>query len=226
MSEVTNIPQKSVVRQSTKPTAPQAGLLWYDTSADVLKQFKNGSFQTVGNSIDNQTIGKNQNGEIQVIKSVKQIGLFESSLGNWVSFNNPDFIDQRATNGGAEGSNAYARIRTDTNGKLAGIKQSFDLTNFEKLEFYYKGDPANFNASADGLVIKIGNETVFSKSGLGNQSQWFRVVTEVSEFSGTKDVKLLNKNNSGTVCDVGYDIVSLINENGDTKKSIDSGAGN
>lgn len=63
---VSKITKTSVLRQSQKPSNPEPGLIWYDTQAEVLKQFKNGSFENVGNSIDGKTITKNQNGELKV----------------------------------------------------------------------------------------------------------------------------------------------------------------
>lgn len=220
MGEVTTIPSKAVVRQAQKPASPEAGLLWYDTQAEVLKQYKNGSFQNVGSSVDGKTIIKNSNGNIQTAPNITIIGDFENnSNGKWTTFS------VKNANGGAESSDYYL---FSSIGNIQTTSRNADFTGVNELEFYYRIDPRDLNdfqgTSNSEIRCEIGNNTVFTQS-LGNTTNWIKVLVDTSNISGSKTVKLIgdNSNSSSDFIHIGFDRIKLIKQSVATTES--NGAG-
>lgn len=169
MPEVTSIPSKAIRRQPQKPTSPQDGLLWYDTQAEVLKQFKNGSFQNVGVSPDELTVRINDNGKLERFKSrVKEIyGDFEEDTGAWtINEKTGDFSMTQSDARSTRGSH-YLEITGiqagPPGGERAGkgtVSRNLDIPKdgIVRLDFYsngsHKANPTDeFRVLLDGNVI-------------------------------------------------------------------------
>jgi len=217
---ISKISKSAVIRQSKKPSSPTEGLLWYDTQAEVLKQYKNGSFENVSSSVDGKTIIKNSNGNIQTAPNITIIGDFENnSMGKWSNFS----VDN--ANGGAESSDYYL---FDSIENIQTTSRNADFTGVNKLEFYYRIDPRDFNqyqgTSNSKIRCEIGNNTVFTQS-LGNTTNWIKVLVDTSNISGSKTVKLIgdNSNSSSDFIHVGFDRIKLIKQSVATTES--NGAG-
>jgi len=160
---VSKITKTSVLRQSQKPSNPEPGLIWYDTQAEVLKQFKNGSFENVGNSIDGQTITKNQNGELQVSKpSIKIVSNFNNSTENYTSesFNNGTIF--RTTS-----PTALVVESGDDEFEQQDATKSFDSVSAQKVEIDFSARICN---QGNG-EISVNNNTIFTKNDPSSEFQ-------------------------------------------------------
>lgn len=189
---VTNIPQKAVVRQSTKPTAPQAGLLWYDTSAKILKQYKDGSFVNVSSNVDGETLNQNQSGELQVNRPLagnKLIKLVSMQGFSADGKNDGDFYTS-----GENNTEIYCNTDYDGNvGDEQNCVKSFNSLGSDadlvKVSYSYDAAPGGYDGKNPGEVeIRIN----------GN--------TEVSVTNTDNDI---SESNSGTIIFGEYNAFSL-----------------
>jgi len=142
-----------VVRQSDIPSNPIDGLLWYDTQAEVLKQYKNGSFQNVGNSIDKDTIQKNANGQIEVGYPFK-INLLDLSngQGDWTVTREDNNSSGTAT---ATFKPGYVEFDANQTGGFTDIRATIeatkDLSDIDELNV--KISFVNFSSDATTKAI-------------------------------------------------------------------------
>ncbi len=154
---VTNIPQKAVVRQDSKPTAPQAGLLWYDTQNNILKQYKNGSFQGVGSSPDGISISKNSNGELQAIGS-ELIGDFENGQDGWSAVSTPSDVST-STSHAQSGNQTLEVLNNNGTDNFTEIKQAFtDLDKASEFLFYFYVESIAGTAAGIDIYWLDGND--------------------------------------------------------------------
>jgi len=188
MPEVTSIPSKAIVRQSTKPTSPEEGLLWYDTSAEVLKQFKNGSFANVGASVDGTTIIKDKNGNIRVNKpGTDIIGDFESSLGDWIDTSLGGNASL-STNQAHRGSQSVKLDATDTfDDPNAAIEITTDFSGRETLIIWLYVSSLSFNTNWDFVSI---DGTGYVKRGDPSTNQWDKFEIDISSMSGDHTIEI------------------------------------
>jgi len=153
-----------VVRQSDIPSNPIDGLLWYDTQAEVLKQYKNGSFQTVGNSIDKDTIQKNANGQIEVGYPFK-INLLDLSngQGDWTVTREDNNSSGTAT---ATFKPGYVEFDANQTGGFTDIRATIEATkDLSDIDEINVNIPfVNFSSDATTTAIEINNNVEISIS--------------------------------------------------------------
>lgn len=197
MSEVTQIPQKAVVVSATKPTAPFEGLLWRDTSNDVLKQYNGNKFVSVQTSPDGVTIQQNSNGNLVVAKpSNELVGIFENGQDGWSeSQSTATSSVTLSTNQAFEGSQSL-RLQ---NGSTASqeVTQDFNVDGVSKFVTYIYADlvASNIRLYVDGnKEVEI----------LSATNSWNRYEVDLSSYSGTVTFEYQTYDDNDSYIDKNY----------------------
>jgi len=172
--ETTSFQRQFVVSSDTEPSSKFEGLLWKDTANDVLKSYdaSSDSWETVGNSIDGDTIIKNENGEIAVGYPHK-INLLdlENSQGDWTISRTQDNADGTGTvnfNSGYVGLDVISEV--DEYGKVeAGIEATKDLSDIDEITINILYTTTE-KQKCDGFVYINGTQEIASD--ISTISEW------------------------------------------------------
>lgn len=202
---ISKITKSAVIRQAQKPSNPEPGLIWYDTSADVLKQYKNGKFKSVSRAVDGSTLIKNQEGELEVNNGTslemrngkfEVIREFQNFAENYDSDDLSNFY-----NIDTSGSSSYFQI--DSSDSYDGASQSAHLrisgennpTDSVTLDVS-AGDATNLLIavkanpydSDDPLQVIVGGEVVYDTTS-SSYGSWREISVDISDKTGPIDVE-------------------------------------
>lgn len=185
----------------------------------------------LNNIIDDSSIKIDGNGDLRASGQITYvIGDWEAgSLDAWNSFgdsNSNDVIDVQGSNGGAESTSDYARLRayTDTS---QYIYRSYDLTNKDSVVVYIKSDPRNQGLLANQVDIKIGGNVEYSDS--NPPTSWTKIEIDTESYSGSTTIEIYNENpDLNSYNDLGVDRVKAVQTGIKDAGvvNVDSGAGN
>lgn len=179
------IPQQIPVKSDVEPDLDE-GELWYDTANGSLKRkLSNGNFTSIGNSIDEDTIQKDSNGDIYALIS-ENIQYLDSQASDWAITDNAGeytwYIDDSIDGSGNGLMDANGYIYADKN----------VIIDDDEMDINYKFGESN-GGKATFKVLIDGN-TVYSKSGdTGNVT----VTVDVSSYNDGNEHQLRARLDNG-----------------------------
>jgi len=141
---------------------------------------------------DGSTIIRDSNGEIKAVNETTVFGDFESNKGAWSEYGTVS-SSLSTSNGGAQGTSQYFRLKQNSDFNEGGIERNIDLSDIDTLVVYYKFDPlenGTNGSSSESFDVIIDGTNEFSDNPDGISTDWIRVEIDVSSYSGTNNVQL------------------------------------
>ena len=191
-----------IIVDSNPPSSPFEGQIWRDTSTSTTKQYDSGSWVSIQASPDEITLTKNQNGELEIKqKVIDHIGRFNGSLDGWSETYHRAGDGSTSYSSGKEDQCRHYSTYNDGNYE-PHLKKTVDLTDREKLKFWYYQNTNNYQYGTGELYIGGTEELVWANVSAGS---WVEIEIDVSGYSGSKDIFFRWEDHSGTYSPSGFD---------------------
>lgn len=151
----------------------------------------------LGASPDTVSIVEDSNGNLKAVRVKDQIGQFETDIADWTKFDNSggnvSTNDRVSDSGAPQGGYVYRQYRSGTGGTDGwfGIKNTFDLTNVDKLIAQVKPDNGSVSL---GCRIYVGGNAEYTST--GNSSNYNAVEIDVSGYSGDTEIRVQTHNDA------------------------------
>lgn len=160
---------------------------------------------------DGTTVVETASGALQSHLLVEWIADLEVDAEGWVAAGDAVTTNHRTDDSGIYGTGSkvgswYWFIRTDTNGNVGTMKQTFDVTTATELVFWVE----DTDGGNGHVIARIGGENVYGDN--SGTTGWVEVTVDISDYSGEKAVELGSSNNTGNFHRIRFDGVRLIRE--------------